>query len=54
MEEILLIHVAPLLTYLKLSGLSLGLIINGNMVLLGDGSRRVVLKHLEEMTSGRE
>ena len=54
MEKILLIHVAPLLTCLKLSGLSLGLIINWNMVLLRDGSQRVVRKHLEELTSGRE
>ena len=37
-EKILPIHLAQLLTYLKLSGLSLGLIINWNVILLRDGS----------------
>ena len=32
----------------------MGLIINWNMVLLRDGSQRVVRKHLEELTSGRD
>ena len=51
-EKILPIHVAQLLTYLKLSGLSLGLIINGNVILLRDGIQRVVRNHPEELTSG--
>ena len=36
-EKVLPIHLAQLLTYLKLSGLSLGLIINWNVILLRDG-----------------
>ena len=40
-EKILPIHLAQLLTYLKLSGLSLGLIINWNVILLRDGIQRV-------------
>jgi len=36
-EKILPIHVAQRLTYLKLSGLSLGLMINWNVILLRDG-----------------
>ncbi len=51
-EKILPIHVAQLLTYLKLSGLSLGLIINWNVILLRDGIQRVVRNHPEELTSG--
>jgi len=39
-EKILPIHLAQLLTYLKLSGLSLGLIINWNVILLRDGIQR--------------
>ncbi len=46
-EKILPIHVAQLLTYLKLSGLSLGLIINWNVILLRDGIQRVVRNHPE-------
>ena len=52
--KILPIHVAQLLTYLKLSGLSLGLIINWNVILLRDGIQRVVRNHPEELTIGRE
>jgi len=37
------LHVAQLLTYLKLSGLRLGLIINFNVPLIRDGIQRVVL-----------
>jgi len=51
-EKILPIHLAQLLTYLKLSGLSLGLIINWNVILLRDGIQRVVRNHHEELTSG--
>lgn len=36
------IHLAQLLTYLKLSGCKLGLLINFNSILLKDGFRRVV------------
>jgi GxxExxY protein len=36
------IHLAQLLTYLKLSNIKLGLLINFNNVLLKDGIRRVV------------
>ena len=53
-EKILPLHVAQLLTYLKWSGLSLGLLINWNVILLGDGIQRVVRNHPEELTSGRE
>ena len=49
-EKILAIHLAQLLTYLKLSGLSLGLIINWNVI----GIQRVVRNHPDEPTSGRE
>ena len=52
-EKILPIHLAQLLTYLKLGGLSLGLIINWNVILLRDGIQRVVRNHLEDAT-GRE
>ena len=51
-EKVLPIHLAQLLTYLKLSGLSLGLIINWNVILLRDGIQRVVCNHPEELTSG--
>ncbi len=36
------IHMAQILTYLRLSGCKLGLLINFNVVLLKDGVRRVV------------
>jgi len=39
------IHKAQLLTYLKLSGCTLGYLINFNVPLLKDGLRRVVLNH---------
>ncbi len=39
------IHTAQLLTYLRLSGRELGLLINFNVRLLKDGLRRVVLDH---------
>ena len=51
-EKILPIHLAQLLTYLKLSGLSLGLISNWNVILLRDGIQRVVKNHPEEPTRG--
>ena len=39
------IHLAQLLTYLKLSGFSLGYLINFNVPLLKDGIRRFVNNH---------
>jgi GxxExxY protein len=42
-ESILPVHKAQLLTYLKLSGYRLGLLINFNSVLIKDGTHRVVL-----------
>lgn len=41
------VHLAQLLTHLKLSGCSLGYLINFNVPLLKDGIRRVVNNHLE-------
>jgi hypothetical protein len=52
-EKILPIHLAQLMTYLKLSGLSLGLIINWNVALLRDGIQRVVRNHPEETETPR-
>ena len=42
-ERILPIHEAQLLTYLKLSGLKVGLIINFHSATLKDGIKRLVL-----------
>ena len=42
-ESLCPIHEAQLLTYLKLSGLRVGLLINFNVVLLTDGIKRLVL-----------
>jgi GxxExxY protein len=42
-EKLEPVHTAQLLTYLKLSGHSIGLILNFNVRLLRDGIRRVVL-----------
>ena len=42
-EKLLPIHEAQLLTYLKLSGIRKGLLINFNVPLLKDGLRRFVL-----------
>ncbi len=53
-ERILPIHLAQLLTYLKLSGLSLGLIINWNVILLRDGIQRLVRNHPQALTRERE
>lgn len=44
-EKILPIHQAQMITYLKLTGLSLGFLINWNVLLLRDGISRVVLDH---------
>ena len=42
-ERTMPIHEAQLLTYLKLSGIKLGLLMNFNSVVLKDGLRRLVL-----------
>lgn len=42
-DKILAIHQAQLLTYLKITGIKLGLIINFNTKLLRDGIKRVIL-----------
>ena len=42
------IHVAQVLTYLRLTGLRLGLIINFNVTVLKNGIRRVVNNHVDE------
>jgi GxxExxY protein len=42
-DRLLPIHDAQLLTYLRLSGLKAGLIMNFNSILLKDGLRRIVL-----------
>lgn len=41
-EQLLPIHEAQLLTYLKLSGIKVGLLLNFNTVLLRNGIRRMV------------
>ena len=42
-ESLQRIHEAQIITYMKLSGIGLGLLINFNSVLLRDGIRRLVL-----------
>ena len=42
-EKMLPLHEAQLLTYLKLSGLRLGLLINFNVPLIKDGIKRIAL-----------
>jgi GxxExxY protein len=42
-EQLLPIHEAQLLTYLRLSGRKIGLLMNFNTVVLKDGIRRFVL-----------
>ena len=41
-DQVELIHEAQLLTYLKLSDLKLGILINFNVPLLKDGIKRIV------------
>jgi GxxExxY protein len=41
-EALAPIHEAQLLTYLKLTGIKIGLLINFNVVVLKDGIRRLV------------
>ncbi len=52
-EEILPIHEAQLLTYLKLSGANLGLIINFNVPVLKQGVKRIVNNFSESSASPR-
>jgi GxxExxY protein len=47
-ESIAPVHEATVLTYLRLSGKTLGLLINFNVAMLKDGVRRFVLQHPEE------
>ena len=42
-EKVLAVHEAQLLTYLKLSGIGKGLLINFNVPLLKDGIKRMVI-----------
>jgi len=44
-EKVLPIHEAQLLTYLKLSGLQIGLLMNFHVPVLRDGLKRVVLNY---------
>jgi GxxExxY protein len=44
-EQLLAVHEAQLLTYLKLSSMPIGLLINFNVVLLKHGLRRLVRSH---------
>ncbi len=45
--ELLKIHDAQLLTYLRLTGMSVGLLLNFNVPLMKDGIRRIVHNHRE-------
>lgn len=42
-ESILPVHIAQMLTYLKLTGLRLGFVINFNVPLIREGIRRIIL-----------
>lgn len=52
-QEILPLHEAQLLTYLKLSGLSVGLLINFNVPILTQGVKRLVNQFQESSASPR-
>lgn len=52
-EALAPIHDAILLTYLKLSGCKIGLLINFNCVVLKDGIRRLVLNYNRETSAHR-
>ena len=52
-EKFLPIHDAQLLTYLKLSGLTLGLLINFNVPVLKDGVRRIANHYSPSSASPR-
>ena len=48
-EKLMLIHDAQLITYLNLSGLSLGLLINFNVPVLKQGIKRIANNYAEEI-----
>jgi GxxExxY protein len=52
-EHLLPIHEAQLLTYLKLSGLTLGLLINFNVPVLKDGIKRIANHFVDSSASPR-
>jgi GxxExxY protein len=52
-EQLLPIHNAQLLTYLKLSGLTLGLLVNFNVPLLKDGIKRIANNFVDTSASQR-
>jgi len=52
-EQLLPIHEAQLLTYLKLSGLTLGLLINFNVAMLKHGIKRIANNFIEASASPR-
>ena len=47
--ELLKIHDAQVLTYLRLTGISLGLLLNFNVPLMKDGIRRIVHNYREDL-----
>lgn len=50
-EEIAAIHEAVVLTYLKLSGNTIGLLINFHVAVLKDGIRRYIWREKKELTA---
>jgi GxxExxY protein len=52
-EQLLPIHEAQLLTYLKLSGLTLGLLINFNVPVLKNGIKRIANNFIDSSASPR-
>lgn len=44
-EQMLAVHQAQLMTYLKLSGHSLGFLVNFNVPLIKDGIKRIIYRH---------
>jgi GxxExxY protein len=50
-EQIAPIHEAVVLTYLKLSGITVGLLINFHVAILKDGIRRYIWKEKKEFTA---
>src|ERR1700690_2527814 len=52
-EQLLPIHEAQLLTYLKLSGLTLGLLINFNVSVLKNGIKRIANNFIDSSASPR-
>jgi GxxExxY protein len=53
-EELRPVHACQVLTYLKVSGCQLGLLMNWNVPVLRDGIRRVVLGLDEEAGTGQK